>query len=369
LLLLSPLAACAPQAPRYAAPVYATPGQAPAQEAQRGRVGLLLPLSGANRQLGQAMLNASQLALFDQGDRSIEFLPRDTSGTANGAAEAARSAIADGARALAGPLTLGETAAAAGPARAARAPMIAFTSDSAQAGGGVWVLGMTPAEQAERMAGAAAMDGARRIGLLAPDDEFGRRLAAALRTRMPELGLPAPFVVLHPRLGDSAQAARTLAEQAGPEGLDAVMLGLGGDRARVAAAALATALPSRPRFLGTASWGTDPGLAQEPALADAWFPGPDPSVRAQFDSRYQAAFGERPPPLAGIAYDAAALASRSLRDAIGSPPVGEAMLGADGPIRLTADGLAQRGLAIFAIDPSGEPRLIQPAPVPGSPGT
>ncbi|MCO6419778.1 penicillin-binding protein activator, partial [Siccirubricoccus sp. KC 17139] len=183
LLAFLPLLACAPQAPRIAAPGYAPPAAPLVQEVPRSRVGLLLPLSGANKPLGEAMLNAAQLALFDQADPGIEFLPRDTGGTPAGAAEAARSALSAGARALAGPLTLNETAAAAGPARNAHAPLIAFTSDADQGGGGVWVLGMTPGEQAERMAGAAAADGARRIGLLAPDDEFGRRLAGALRAK------------------------------------------------------------------------------------------------------------------------------------------------------------------------------------------
>ena len=369
LALLLPLVGCATQAPpRYAAPAWPAPAAAPLVEIPRTRVGLLLPLTGANRPLGQAMLNASQLALFDQADPAIEFLPRDTGSTPGGAAEAARSAIAEGARALAGPLTLAETAAAAGPARAARAPLMAFTSDAAQAGNGVWVLGTTPAEQAERVANAAAAAGARRFGLLAPDDEFGRRLAAALRARMPALGLAAPVVVLHPRIGDSAAAARDLATQAGPEGLDAVLLGLGGERARAAAAALATALPTPARLLGTSLWAQDPVVAREPALADAWFPGPDPATRAGFDQRYQAAFGDRPPRLAGVAYDAAALASRAAREGQDAP-VGQPMLGADGPIRLAPEGLAQHGLALFAVDPSGEPRLVQPAPIPGSPGS
>jgi hypothetical protein len=74
-------------------------------------------------------------------------------------------------------------------------------------------------------------------------------------------------------------------------------------------------------------------------------------------------FGEKPPRIASIAYDAAALAGRTAR--MGSPPVGEAMMGADGPIRLLPGGMAQRGLAIFALDASGQPRLVQPAPVPG----
>ena len=190
---------------------------------------------------------------------------------------------------------------------------------------------------------------------------------------MPALGLAAPVVVLHARAGDSAAAARDLATQAGPEGLDAVLLGLGGERAKAAAIALATALPQPARLMGTTLWAQDPVVAREPALADAWFPGPDPATRAAFEQRYQAAFGDRPPRLAGVAYDAAALASRAARDGDGArrsaATVGQAMLGADGPIRLAPEGLAQHGLALFALDPSGEPRLVQPAPIPGAAGS
>lgn len=361
--LLLPAAACVSQPPARLGgiPAPVLPGAA------RERVGLLLPLSGANRQLGQALLNAAQMALFDQGDPGIELLPRDTGGTAAGAAEAARAAMAQGARALAGPLTLSETASAAQAVRSGRASMLAFTNDASQAGGGVWVLGLTPAEQAERITAAAAGAGARRFGLLAPADELGRRLSTGMQTRLSALGLPQPVTLLRPPRGDAAGAARELAAQAGPDGLDAVLLGETGANARAAAAALATALPTPPRLLGTALWAGDTALAGEPALADAWFPAPDPSARAGFESRYMTVYGERPPRVAAVAYDATALAGRAAR--IGSPPVGEAMMGADGPIRLLPGGLAQRGLAIFALDASGQPRLVQPAPVPGAAGS
>jgi ABC-type branched-subunit amino acid transport system substrate-binding protein len=312
------------------------------------------------------MLNAAQLALFDQGDATVEFLPRDTGSTSTGAGEAARAALSEGARAFAGPLTLGETSAVAVAARAASVPVLAFTNDAAQASGNVWVLGVTLADQADRVAGAAIGAGARRFGLLAPEDELGRRLAAALRARLTALGMPPPVVLLHPRVGDVAAAARQLAEQAGPAGFDAVLLGEGGDRAKQAAAALVGALAVRPRLLGLSTWQADAGLATEPALAGAWFPGADPLARAQFDARYQTAFGEKPPRVAGLAYDAAALAARTVREPGGNPPLGEAMMGADGPILLSPGGIARRGLAVFEIDPSGEPRLVEPAPVPGA---
>ncbi len=361
--LLLPSAACVSQSPARlgAIPVPMLPS------AQRERVALLLPLSGPNRQLGQAMLNAAQMALFDQGDPGIELLPRDTGGTAAGAAEAARSAVAQGARALAGPLTLTETAGAAPAVRSGRVSMLAFTNDASQAGGGVWVLGLTPSEQAERITAAAAAAGARRFGLLAPADELGRRLSTGMQTRLSALGLPPPVAVLRPPRGDAAGAARELAAQAGPEGLDAVLLGETGAAAKAAAATLAAALPTPPRLLGTALWTGDTALAGEPALADAWFPAPDPAARSGFESRYMTTFGERPPRIAAVAYDATALAGRAAR--MGSPPVGEAMMGADGPIRLLPGGVAQRGLAIYALDASGQPRLVQPASVPGAAGS
>ena len=361
--LLLPSAACVSQSPARlgAIPIPMLPS------AQRERVALLLPLSGPNRQLGQAMLNAAQMALFDQGDPGIELLPRDTGGTAAGAAEAARSAVAQGARALAGPLTLTETAGAAPAVRSGRVSMLAFTNDASQAGGGVWVLGLTPSEQAERITAAAAAAGARRFGLLAPADELGRRLSTGMQTRLSALGLPPPVAVLRPPRGDAAGAARELAAQAGPEGLDAVLLGETGAAAKAAAATLAAALPTPPRLLGTALWTGDTALAGEPALADAWFPAPDPAARSGFESRYMTTFGERPPRIAAVAYDATALAGRAAR--MGSPPVGEAMMGADGPIRLLPGGVAQRGLAIYALDASGQPRLVQPASVPGAAGS
>ena len=361
--LLLPSAACVSQSPARlgAIPVPMLPS------AQRERVALLLPLSGPNRQLGQAMLNAAQMALFDQGDPGIELLPRDTGGTAAGAAEAARSAVAQGARALAGPLTLTETAGAAPAVRSGRVSMLAFTNDASQAGGGVWVLGLTPSEQAERITAAAAAARARRFGLLAPADELGRRLSTGMQTRLSALGLPPPVAVLRPPRGDAAGAARELTAQAGPEGLDAVLLGETGAAAKAAAATLAAALPTPPRLLGTALWTGDTALAGEPALADAWFPAPDPAARSGFESRYMTTFGERPPRIAAVAYDATALAGRAAR--MGSPPVGEAMMGADGPIRLLPGGVAQRGLAIYALDASGQPRLVQPASVPGAAGS
>ena len=195
---------------------------------------------------------------------------------------------------------------------------------------------MTPGEQAERMADAAAGPGARRLGLLAPDEDSavcslpgcgrgaGTWLAAAA-------GAAAPAHQRH------RPVARELAAQAGPEGLDAVMLGQGGDRARAAAAALAAALPDRPRLLGNSLWAQDPVVAQEPALAGAWFPGPDPQARGGLRQPLPGRLRHR-----RRASPASPTTPRRWRprgaEPGGNPPLGQPMLGADGPIRLRPAG-------------------------------
>lgn len=359
LAVLVALSACAPQpqAPRASF------------EPARARVALLLPLSGPNAGLGRSLQQAAELALFDEGHAGVDFLPRDTTGTAGGAAEAARGAVSAGARIIIGPLTAAETSAASGAARAGRVPVLAFTNDAGQAGPGIWILGVTPAQQVRRVAGHAAAQGARRFAMVAPDDAFGRALAAGLRSATDDLDLPAPTVLLHPARAEMGMLARELTQRAGPDGLDALLIGESGQGAREFATALGAAGTdlSRLRIMGHAGWAQDATLGLVPALHGAIFAAPDAAARASFEGRYLSAFGEQAPRIASVAYDAARLAARAAaqRGQIGG---GETAQGVDGPMRLLPDGRVLRGLALYAVSPGGEPRRIEAAAMaaPGS---
>ncbi len=359
MLVLVGLAACGPQVQRSVT--------GPLQEPPRSRIALLLPLSGAQAPLGAAMEQAAELALFDRGNRQVDFLPIDTGSTASGAAQAARRAASAGARVIVGPLTAAETSAASSPARTARIPIIAFTNDAAQAGPGVWTMGVTPEQQVRRAMGAAMAGGAQRFAMLAPDDGFGRALATAMRNMAREWGLADPVIVLHATRANPSSAAQDLANRAST-GIDAVMIGSTGRQARQIAAALAPAgfTAPTPRILGHALWANDSSLGQEPALHGAIFAAPDPDSRQRFDARYEGAFGERPPRLAGVAYDAAGVAAPGGGYPRGGPSAGEIFEGVDGPVRLQPDGVVQRGLALFVIEPTGEPRMIERPPQPGA---
>ena len=200
-LLLAGLAACQNPYPAGA------PGARPATGADAGRpatptVALLLPLTGPQAELGQNMLKAAQMSYTAPMD------VRDTGGTPDGAAGAARAAVAGGAKVILGPLTSGETAAVVPIAGAARVPVLAFTSDSTQARPGVWVLGITPEQQMRRLVSAAAADGKTRMAAVVPDNPLGRAYASGLRGATADAGLPPPAVQTYAAAGDLAGALR-----------------------------------------------------------------------------------------------------------------------------------------------------------------
>ena len=103
-----------------------------------------MPLSGPNAELGKAILDAAQLALFETGGDQLTLVPRDTGGTADGAANAARSAVGDGAGLILGPLLAAEVEAVKPIAADAHLNVIAFSTVTDLAGGNTFLMGFLP---------------------------------------------------------------------------------------------------------------------------------------------------------------------------------------------------------------------------------
>ena len=366
------------------------------------RVAILVPLTGTNAELGQTLLRAAQLAL--EGPDAPALDVRDTGGTPEGAAAAAQSALAGGAGLILGPLTNIETAAVAPVARSAGVPVLAFTSDAAQARQGVWTLGITPGQQARRLVQAVQAEGKTRLAAVVPQNPFGLALADGFTTAVSASGLPEPQVLRYPGGFTGLNAAlkevsgyntrrgaieeqqrqarargaegRTEAVELGrqevpPPTVDALLLGAAGEQLGQAMPLL-TAYdigPAQVRILGPAIWARE--ASRLGALSGAWYAAPDPATRAPFEQQYQARHNTPPRDLASLAFDAA-LVARVVADRSGFPlssltrPQG--FTGADGLLALQPDGSVRRGLAIFEIGVGGS-RIVQPAPASLAPGT
>ena len=68
------------------------------------KIGVLIPLTGEYKDLGQSILNAIKLALYDLKDKDIIIYPRDSRGTAEGAYDAAKELKDIGVKIILGPV-------------------------------------------------------------------------------------------------------------------------------------------------------------------------------------------------------------------------------------------------------------------------
>ena len=337
------------------------------------KVALLLPLSGQHKRLGQSMLKAAQMALFDVGYDSFELLPKDTKATPDGAQSAAQSAIDDGAQFILGPVFSQSVRAAKTVTRRANVNMIAFSTDWTLAGGNAYMMGFLPFDQVERIVNYAAQQGIGRIGVLAPSSDYGNAVLNAYRAAAPKTTVnTVDTVQFAPGNSGISATVRKFArydarkefattgtnKNSLPPPFDAVLMPVGGDLARSTASMLSQydLSPRKVKRLGTGLW-DDPGLAAEPNLDGGWFAAPSPQARASFEDRYHLLYKTPPPRLASLAYDATALAAILGRHGLqqrGRPAFDHSAItnpngfaGIDGIFRFRSNGIVERGLAVL----------------------
>lgn len=342
--------------------------------AAKRKVALLVPLSGKNEQLGQAMLKAAQMALFDIGGNHIALVPKDSGVTPASAAAAARSAIDDGVDIILGPIFADDVRAVKPVTEAAGKPMIAFTTDWTLAGGNTYVMGFVPQMQVARVASFAAARGNDYFAAFGPRtpycdivfDTLKKTGVKVIRTEQYDPAAPN----LSPAISSFVEASK-MKNSAGAASLsfNALMLPVGGENLAsiISMLDLQGVNAKNTRFIGTGLW-DDPALMSNPALYGGWFAAPDPQLRRDFEKRYNENYGGTPPRLSSLAYDATALAA-VLAGTAGDGDAyqrsritgAQGFAGIDGIFRFRADGLAERGLAVLEVQ-SGRARVIDPAP-------
>lgn len=344
--------------------VQSAPLVAAATAGGKARAAILLPLSGTNEALGQAMLNAAQQAVFDAAGNNFVLLPQDTAGP-GGADSAARAALNGGIDIFIGPLFATDIPAVKSVAQTAGLPVLALSTDTSHADNGVYVLGLAPGQQVARIVAYAASRGAHSFAALVPNTPYGVLVGRAFREEVSRVGGSVSVYEIYGGAGEAADRARALAAQAGT--IDALFLPDSSDNLKSIADALAAGglNTARTHLLGMGLWDVPNFGQQQPFLAGAWYAAPDPAARKAFVSNYAAAFGSEPPRLATLAYDATALAAllakRGARYDEASLTNPNGFAGVDGIFRLFAGGGVERALAVNEVTPAGA-KVIDAAP-------
>ncbi len=328
------------------------------------RVGLVLPLTQSGREstIGQAMLNAAQMALADGGAGDVTLMALDDRSAPEAAASAAQSEMKAGAEIIVGPLFAADVRQVSAVARGANVPVIAFSTDATAASEGVYLLSFLIETYVDRIVDYAVSRGKKTIAVIAPQTDYANVAIAELKAQAARAGASVVSVARYAP-GQAAGAVTQVAHDA-PDA-DAIFLPEQPDALPAVAAALGAA-GVKAQLLGTGVW-NDPRVAAIPALQGAWYSAPESSGFAAFALRYRAKYNAEPPRLATLCYDAVSLVAALARTPSGQrfkPATlanASGFNGADGLFRFRLNGTNERGLTVMQIGAGGV-EVISPAP-------
>lgn len=354
------LAACTPTAGPATRPGAAVP------------VALLVPSGSgqaSDQLLARSIENAARLAITDLGGVQIDLRVYPTAGNPAQASAAAQQAVAEGATVILGPVFAEEANAAGVAVASAGVNVLSFSNNPAIAGGNVFVLGPTFANTAQRLASYATRAGKSQIMIVHDRNAQGEVGRVAIQNAVAAAGGTVAATGSYEFSQNGiVQAVPAIAAQAKSSGAQAIFL----TADTAGALPLVTQLlsengvnPATTQYIGLTRWDIPAATLSLPGVQGGIFAMPDPALYAQYQARYQAAFGELPHPVSAIAYDGIAAIGALAKQGRGmdraSLTQGAGFVGVNGVFRLRGDGTNERGLAIARIQ-NNAVTVIDPAP-------
>ncbi len=322
------------------------------------KVTMLLPLSGRDASLGEAMQNAATMAFEDQGYSAFELLFEDTESTPSGAAAAAKKAVQSGSAMVIGPIFADETRAAGTVTAAAHIPMISFSTDTAAIGTNRWIFGIMPQDQAQAIVTYTAAQNLSPEGVLiiAPHTSYGQLITRNFTEQAKDAGIDTYGPIWSntktlQNTGDTLKNAENIKYRCAFIPMNAQ------DMKTILESIKTAGLPVPSCVLGTNLW-DDPdseSILSSITTTKFYHSSLATKDRNNFIHRYNALYGNTPQKLTSLSYDATALGlilgregslSNNLTARLLSP---SGFMGIDGPFTFTENGINHRQLSIISI--------------------
>jgi len=337
-------------------------------------VALLVPRGSGQAtddSLAQALENAARLAMSELDGVKIDLRVYDTAASPTQTANMAVKAVQDGAKIILGPV-FAQNANAAGLAVASRnVNVLSFSNNPSIAGRNVFILGNTFQNTANRLVRYATSQGKGNILIAHGNDAAEISGRDAIRRAISDSGATlasvAPF-----ELSQNAviNALRGISDQVSESGAQSIFMTSGTSGALPLLAGLLPENGVKPadiQYIGLQRWDIPASALALPGLQGGWFALPDPYLTDQFNARYQAAYGTRPHPIAGLAYDGIAAIGALVKSGNSGALTTTALtqsagfIGVNGVFRLLQNGTNERALSVAQIQDK-QVVVIDPAP-------
>lgn len=349
---------------------------------KRVKVGVLLPLSGNNKELGQSVLNSVILSLFENDqDDNLELVVFDSKGQIKAAKKSMQQIIDRKIKIVIGPIFSNEVEAISSIAQDNNIIVLSLSSNQDLANKkNIFLMGFSPEQQSKRIINYAVDKGKGNFAIITANNKYSIKFASTLKEIIKATNgnlISGNFYfnnnkdlekaskkavdsyVISSRLtyknqsdikdGDKIYANVILIPESGPES---------GVRLSKITSAINKANINRRdiQIIGSINW-DDMAALNDPNLDGEWFVATNPNKYKNFERSYHKVYGQFPFRISSIGYDAIDVVSRvikqssaqelSAKDLINYQSPSNGFDGIDGLFRFLPNGTTQRNFTIL----------------------
>ena len=344
------------------------------------KVGVMLPLSGEHGEIGNLILNAIEMAVFQTEKNKLELYIKDTQAKSDTAKKVLSELIDEEVRVIIGPLFSKSLAAIQGDIANNNINIFALTNNINLRNKGTWIFGVDPQAQTEKVLHYALEKGSKNIAALLPQNAYGLLLFDTITSFAKANLMKIEKIEFYNFSVESQRKAAQkisygfedykiyldkIKEQDNGQGednevllmekpFDSVFIAAAGQNLTVLSSQLQynNADPKIVQYLGISSW-EDKSILNEPALEGGVFVTTSEMYQKKIKSLYKNSFSKEMPKIAMIAYDIVALLG-SLNNLEGDFNIydlvnDEGYIGLRGLFRLKKNGTVERAFQLKKI--------------------
>ena len=344
------------------------------------KVGVMLPLTGEHSEIGNLILNAIEMAIFQTEENKLELRIKDTEAKSDKAKKVLSELIDEGVKVVIGPLFSKTLAAIQSKVASNNINIFALTNNINLRNKGIWIFGVDPQAQTEKVLRHALEKGSKSIAALLPQNAYGLLLFDTITSFTKENLMKIEKIEFY---NFSVESQRKKAqkisdgfkdyklyldkikeqdneEEKGNETLfmekpfDSVFIAAAGQNLTVLSSQLQynNVDPKIVQYLGISSW-EDSSIVNEPALEGGVFVTTSEMYQKKIKLIYTNSFNKEMPKIAMIAYDIVALLG-SLNNSENNINIydlvnDEGYIGLRGLFRLKKNGAVERAFQLKKI--------------------
>ncbi|MCE3255604.1 MAG: putative lipoprotein [Rickettsiaceae bacterium] len=342
------------------------------------KVAALLPLSGKNKELGEALLNSITMSLFENDKNAdIDLVVFDSEDLKKSVSKIAEQNI----KTVIGPVFSSDVEEMLKLVSPGQMTILSFSNNQDLANKkGVFLMGFLPEQQIERITSYAISSGKENFAIIAPNNQYGKKFTEILKemVRRKDANLISAGMytnstkdlerVVSKTVGAYTVPPRVAARKNSPVTIEDNKIYADVIFIPESGAVLSKIVSLIKKYnkdereiqiIGSSNW-DDVDVLKDPNLIGGWFTSTNSDKYRDFEKEYYKTYNSFPPRITSIAHDAMVAVAEAVRksknrelsaaDFVNYISSKNSFEGVDGLFRFLPNGIVQRNFAVLEIE-------------------